>query len=106
MKKNINHFVHNVERWSNILKNPSIFTSQDFKSMFDCFSTLRKKGLNYDFQEYFKRIIPIILCKTLTLRNVETLQLKQNLFKVFLEIVISKSSYHYRKLIDWFLYCT
>ena len=105
MKQNINHFLHNVEKWSNILKNPSIFTSQDFKSMFDHFSTLRKKGLNYNFQEYFKRIIPIILCKTLTLRNVGTLQLKQNLLKVCLEIFISKRSYHYRKPIDWFLYC-
>ena len=42
----------------------------------------------------------------LTLRNVERLQSKQNLFKVFSEIVISKNSYHYRKPIDWFLYCT
>ena len=42
----------------------------------------------------------------LTLRNVETLQSKQNLFKVCSEIVISKNWYHYRKPIDWFLYCT
>ena len=42
----------------------------------------------------------------MTLRNVTTLQSKQNLLKVCLEIVISKNLYHYRKRIDWFLYCT
>ena len=71
------------------LKHHLVFTSQDFKSMFDHFCTFRRKGLNYNFQEYFKG------CKTLTLRNVETLQSKQNLYKVWkslcLEIVISKN---------------
>ena len=48
------------------LKN-QVFTSQVFKSMFDHFSTLQKKGLNYNIQEYFYGINSIILCKTLTL---------------------------------------
>ena len=48
------------------LKN-QIFASKDFKSMFDHFSTLRKKGLKYNIQEYLNGIISIILCKTLTL---------------------------------------
>ena len=65
--------------------------------MFDHFSTLRRKGLNYNFQEYFKGIISIILCKTLKLRNVETLKSKQNLFKVCSKILISKNLYYYRK---------
>ena len=52
-------------------KNQVVFTSQDFKSMFDYFSTLRRKVLNYKFQEYFKEVISIILCKAPTL--VETL---------------------------------
>ena len=47
------------------LKN-QVFASHVFKSMFDRFSTLRKKGLNYNIQEYFNGIISIILCKTLT----------------------------------------
>ena len=34
------------------LKN-QVFVSQVFKSMFDHFSILRKKGLNYNIQEYF-----------------------------------------------------
>ena len=74
--------------------------------MFDYFPTLQKKGLNYSFQEYFKGIISIIFCKTLTLKNVEILQSKQNLFKVCFEIVISKNSSRYRKPIDWFSYCS
>ena len=74
--------------------------------MFDHFPTLRRKGLNYNFQEYFKGVISIIFRKTLTLRNAATLQSKQNQFKVSSEIVISKNLYHYRKPIDWFLYCT
>ena len=98
--------LHNAEKWSNTLKNPAVFTSQVFNSMFDHFSTLRRKGLNYNFQEYFKGIISIILCKTLNLRNVETFQSKQSLFKVCLKILISKNSHHYRKPVDWFLYCT
>ena len=53
------------------LKNQVVFSSQDFKSMFDYFSTLRRKVLNYKFQEYFKEVVSIILCKALTL--VETL---------------------------------
>ena len=32
MKKDINHFLRNVEKWSNIL-NQAVFTSQDFKSI-------------------------------------------------------------------------
>ena len=48
------------------LKN-QVFISQVFKSIFDHFSTLRKKGLNYNIKEYFNGIISIILCKTLTL---------------------------------------
>ena len=55
------------------LKCLPVFTTQYFKSMFDHFSTLRRKELNYNFQEYFKGIISIIFCKTLTLRNIETL---------------------------------
>ena len=51
-------------------------------STYDRFSTLRRKTLGYDFQEYFKGIISIILCKTLTLRNLKTLQSHQNLFEV------------------------
>ena len=74
--------------------------------MFDHFSTLRRTGLSYNFQENFNRVISIILCKALTLSNAETLQSKQNLFKVCLEIVIGKNLYHYRKTIDWFLYHT
>ena len=74
--------------------------------MFDHFSTSRRKGLNYNFQKYFKGIISIHLCKTVNLWNVETLQSKQNLFKVCSKILISKNSYHYRKPIDWFLNCT
>ena len=54
---------------------------KNFKSMYDRFSTLRRKTLGYDFQEYFKGIISIILCKTLTLRNLKTLQSHQNLFE-------------------------
>ena len=72
--------------------------------MFDHFPTLRKTGLNYNIQEYFNGIISIILCKTLTLGNLETLQSKQDLFKVCSEIFISKNLYHYRKPIYWFLY--
>ena len=71
--------------------------------MFDHFFTLRRKGLNYNFKEYFNGVISITLCKALTLRNVETLQSKQNLFKVFLEIVITKNLYHHRKILDSFL---
>ena len=63
MKKYINHFLDNAEKWSNI-----------FNSMFDHFSALRRKWLNYNFQEYFKGIIPNILCKTLTLTILKTLQ--------------------------------
>ena len=87
----------NGQTW---LKYPPVFTSQVFKRIFDHFSTLRRKGLNDNFQKYFKGIISIIFCKTLTLRNVETLKSKPNLFKVCLEIFISKNSYHYRKRID------
>ena len=63
----------NTEKWPNILKKKQVylknqvFASQVFKSMFDHFSTLRKKGLNSNIQEYFNGIISIILCKTLTL---------------------------------------
>ena len=32
------------------LNNPAIFILQDFKSMFDHFSTSQKKGLNYNFK--------------------------------------------------------
>ena len=87
-------------------KNPAVFTSQVFNSMFGHFSTLRRKRLNYNFQDYFKGIISVILCKTLNFRNVETLQSKQNLFKVCSEIVFDKNSYIYRKSIDCFLYYT
>ena len=86
--------------------NHVVFTSQDFESMLDHFSTLQKKGLNYNFQEYFKAITSTILCKTLTMKNVEKLQSEKNLSKVCSEIVISKNSYHCRKPTDWFLYCT
>ena len=48
-------------------KKKQVFASQVFKIMFDHFSRLRKKGLNYNIQEYFNRIISAILCKTLTL---------------------------------------
>ena len=72
MKKDIKHFRHIVEKWSNLL-NPAVFISQNFKSMLDHFSPLRRKGLNYNFQEYFKGITAVILCETLNLRNVETL---------------------------------
>ena len=81
-------------------------SNNQFLKVFDHFSTLRRKGLNYNFQGYFKGLISIIFCKTLTFRNAQSLQSKQNLFKVCLETVISKNSYHYRKLIDSFLYCT
>ena len=74
--------------------------------MFDLFFTLRKKGLNYKFQEYFKGIIAIILSKNLNLRNAEILQSKQDLIKVCSKTVISKISYHHKKPIDWFLYRT
>ena len=53
MKKDINHFLHNAEKWSNILKNVAVFTLQAFKSMFDHLSTLQRKELNYDLQKYF-----------------------------------------------------
>ena len=100
MKKGMNRLFRNAEKWSNILKNPVVFTLQVFNGMFNNFSTLRRKGLNYGFQEYFKGIITIIFCKSLNLRNVETLQSKQNLFKVCSKILISKNLYHYRELID------
>ena len=48
------------------LKYLPVFTMQYFKSMCHHFSTLRWKGLNYKFEQYFKRIISIIFCKTLT----------------------------------------
>ena len=48
--------------------NQMVFTSQDFESMLDHFSTLQKKRLNYNFQEYFKAITSAILCKTLTIK--------------------------------------
>ena len=86
--------------------NQVVFTSQDFETMFDHFSTLQKKGLNYNFPEYLKTITSTILCKTLTMKNVEILQPEKNLFKVCSEIVISKNSYHSSKPTDWFLYCT
>ena len=92
MKKDIYHFLHKVEKWPNILKNLAVFTSQVFKSMHDPFSSLQRKRLNYNFQEFGKGIISIILCKTLILRNAETLPSKQNLLKVCSGIVISKSS--------------
>ena len=42
----INPFLHNVQEWPNILyKNLTVFTPQDFKSMFDYFLTLCMKGL-------------------------------------------------------------
>ena len=44
---------------------------KDFKSMYDHFSTIRRKTLSSNFQEYFKGIISIILFKTLTLRNIK-----------------------------------
>ena len=40
MKKDINQFLHNTEKWSNILKTSAGIQTQDFKSMFDNFSTL------------------------------------------------------------------
>ena len=86
--------------------NQVVFTSQDFESMLDHFSTLQKKGLNYNFQEYFQAITSTILCKTLNMKNVETLQSEKNLSKVCSEIVVSKNSYHSRKPTVWFLYCT
>ena len=73
-KNNINHFLQTVEKRSDIIKNPAVFTSQDFKSTFDRFSILQRKWLNYNFQECFKGIISIIFCQIVTLRNVETLQ--------------------------------
>ena len=75
------------------LKNPAVFTMQVSKTIFDHFSTLPRKGQNYTCQEFFKGIISIILCKTVTLRNAETFYSKQNLFNVFLETVIGKNSY-------------
>ena len=72
MKKDINQFLHNVEKWSNILNISAGIQTQDLKSIFDSFSTLWWQGLNCIFQEFFKGIISIIFCKTLTLRNVET----------------------------------
>ena len=56
------------------LKNPAVFTSQVFNSMFDHLSTLPRRGLNYNFQEYFNGIISVFSCKTVNLRNIETLQ--------------------------------
>ena len=38
------------ENGQTCLNNPAIFILQDFKSMFDYFSTLQKKGLNYNFK--------------------------------------------------------
>ena len=55
--------------------------------MFDHFSISQKRGLNYNFQEYFKGIMSIIWCKTLSLRSAETLQSKQNLFSVCSKII-------------------
>ena len=37
--------MHNVEKWSNILKNLAVFTTQKFQIMFAHFSTLYMKGL-------------------------------------------------------------
>ena len=42
------------------LKYLPVFTTQYFNGMFDHFSTLRRKVLNYNFQEYFKGIISTI----------------------------------------------
>ena len=47
--------------------------------MFDHFFTLCWKGVNYNFQVNFKGFISIILCKTLALSNVKTLQLKKSI---------------------------
>ena len=93
----------NGQTYSN---NLGIFTSQDFKNMYYHFSTLRRKSLSCNFQEYFKGIISIILFKTLTLRNVKKLQSKQSLLKVCSEIVFGKNWYHYRKPVDWSIYYT
>ena len=68
--------------------------------MYEHFSTLRRKTLRYNIQENFKGIISIILCKTLTLNNVKTLQPNQNLLKVCSEILFGKNSHHYRNPID------
>ena len=79
---------------------------KDFKSIYVHFSTFRRKTLSYNFQEYFKGIASIILCKTLTFRSGKILQSNQNLFKVCSEILFGKNSHHYRNPIDWFLYYT
>ena len=55
MKKDISHFLHTSLKWTNIL-NTTVFTSQNFL-------TLRRKGLNYNLQEYFKEyFIRILSC--------------------------------------------
>ena len=59
-EKDSSHFVHNVEKCSSYLKNPVVFILQGFKSLFNHFCTLRRKGINYNFQEYVKRITSII----------------------------------------------
>ena len=55
MKKDISYFFHNVEKWSAYLKNPAVFTLQDFNSMFNNFFILLRKELNYNFKDYFLR---------------------------------------------------
>ena len=55
----------NILKKSGIPKKSSIRIAI-FKSMFDHFSTLRKKWLNCNIQGYYNGIISIILCKTLT----------------------------------------
>ena len=73
---------------------------KDFKSIYVHFSTFRRKTLSYNFQEYFKGIASIILCKTLTFRSGKILQSNQNLLKVCSEILFGKNFHHYRNPID------
>ena len=56
------------------LKYLPVFTTQYFNDMFDHFSTLRRKVLNYNFKSILKESSQLFFCETLTLRNVETLQ--------------------------------
>ena len=43
MKKDINQFIHNAESDRTYLKYLPVFTTQDFKSMFDHFSYITKE---------------------------------------------------------------
>ena len=64
--------------------------------VFDHFSTLRRKGLNYNFQGYFKGLISIIFCKTLTLRMYN--HYNQN--KIYLKSVWRQLSVKTRTIIE------